>query len=107
MLLLYHAHTEPRRADKIPYGEYIVWCDYGAIPDVTSHVLANYDSYFERIHGQTSGLRLLLQNMQEEFESSMNNLFSNKKHFSVASRLKRRLVGQARELGIELQKYLY
>ena len=81
--------------DVIPYSKYIVWCDYGAITEVAAHVLANYASYFESIHGPSSGLKMLLQNMQEEFEVSMNNLFSNKKHFSAASRLRRRLAGWA------------
>ena len=82
--------------DVIPYSEYIVWCDYGAIPEVTAHVLANYASYFESIHGPSSGLNMLLQTMQEEFESSMDNLLNNRKHFSAASRLRRRLAGWAR-----------
>ena len=82
--------------DVIPYSEYIVWCDYGAIPEVAAHVLANYASYFESIHGPSSGLKMLLQTMQEEFESSMDNLLNNRKHFSAASRLRRRLAGWAR-----------
>ena len=82
--------------DVIPYSEYIVWCDYGNVPEVAAHVSANYASYFESIHGPSSGLKMLLQTMQEEFGSSMDNILNNRKHFSAASRLRRRLAGWAR-----------
>jgi len=76
---------------QIPYHEYIVWCDYREIPDVTLDVQENYESYFEKIHGKSSRLSPLLQSMQEEFAASMDRLISNESHFSVTSRLKRRL----------------
>ena len=82
--------------DVIPYSEYIVWCDYGNVPEVAAYVSANYASYFESIHGPSSGLKMLLQTMQEEFGSSMDNILNNRKHFSAASRLRRRLAGWAR-----------
>jgi len=75
----------------IPYHEYIIWCDYEEIADVTSMVLNDYDSYYDKIHGESSGLSRLLVTMKGNFEESLSTLLANGQHWSLASRLKRKL----------------
>jgi hypothetical protein len=73
----------------IPYHDYIIWCSYEDIADVTIDVINRYDDYFERIHGESSGLASLLTSMKTEFEESMTSLLADTEYFSLAARLKR------------------
>ena len=62
----------------IPYHDYILWCNYEDIADITSNVLNNYEHYFERIHGKSSGLASLLATMKTKFEESMTSLLADR-----------------------------
>lgn len=79
--------------ETIPYHEYVVWAAYEDLADVTAEVLADYDGYFERIHGKDSGLPALLQGMKDEFAQSMTKLLDDDKYFSRAARMRRRALG--------------
>jgi hypothetical protein len=78
----------------IPYHDYIIWCDYEEIADVTQHVQANYEHYFEKIHGSSSGLSSLLENMKLEFKVSMDSLLGDKRLLGMKAKLGRRLLGR-------------
>ena len=68
----------------IPYHDYIVWCNYEEIPDVTADVLNHYDHYFEKIHGDSSGLASLLAAMKNEFEESLTSLLADRSKVGLA-----------------------
>ncbi|QPC94071.1 hypothetical protein [Mesorhizobium sp. INR15] len=57
--------------ETIPYHKHVIWCRYEDIAEVTADVLANYESVFDRIHGQP-GLSNLLASMIDDFENSMD-----------------------------------
>lgn len=60
--------------ESIPYSEYIVWCDYNEIVDKTNHVLENYDSYFNKIHGPESGLRNVIESMSLDLNERLKKI---------------------------------
>lgn len=79
--------------EEIPYHEYVVWCDYESIPEVASEVARNYEEYFEKIHGDSSGLPQLLRKMKDDFEESMRVLLADEERFTLRARLRRRMNG--------------
>ena len=79
---------------RIPYYEYVIWCSYEEIPEVTADVLLNYDRVFDCIHGH-SGLPELLTSMLTDFDRSMDEAITASRapesEISTATRLWRQL----------------
>jgi hypothetical protein len=78
--------------EEIPYGKFVIWCDYEEIPQVSLQVLENYDFYFDKIHGGDD-LKTLLDQMKEEFAANMDSLLRNKNIFNRKQRAKRKIIG--------------
>ncbi len=50
----------------IPYHEYIIWCTYENSIDVLKDVEQNYDYYYNKIFGNDSMLKNIIENMENE-----------------------------------------
>jgi hypothetical protein len=59
--------------DSIPYSEYIIWCDYDDIVHKTKEVLDNYESYYQKIHGEFSELKNIILKMDSELVNELES----------------------------------
>jgi hypothetical protein len=89
--------------EEIPYGKFVIWCDYEDVPKVSSQVLQNYDLYFDKIHGGDE-LKLLLEKMKDEFAANMDSLLGNKNIFNRKQRVKRKMIGDIFRLKISTKR---
>jgi len=58
--------------DCIPYGKYIIWCEYHEIKDKVKEVYENYDYYYNKIFSDESLLQIL-----KNMEIHNNNILKN------------------------------
>jgi hypothetical protein len=64
--------------ETIPYHRYIIWYSGPQdVVEVVSKVYHNYAYYFNRIHGPTSGLMELLQEMEEDSYNALLQVLLN------------------------------
>jgi hypothetical protein len=70
--LIVVAENSPLK-ESIPYSEYIVWCDYSEIVDKTKEVLDNYESYYQKIHGESSDLKNIILKMHSELDTELES----------------------------------
>jgi hypothetical protein len=98
--------------ESIPYHEYVLWCSYEDIPDLTADVASRYESTFETIHGEASSLPRLLEGMRREFEESLEALLADRSQFGVTARMRRKATrtrhalrpGRARGIAVRFKR---
>ena len=71
--LIVIAEDSPLR-QSIPYNEYIIWCKYEDIAAKTKEVLDDYQSFYDRIHGESSGLKEIILKMKEELDIELKKI---------------------------------
>ena len=55
----------------IPYNDFIIWCSYDNIVEMTMKVINNYDYYFNKIFESTNILSILHENNIQKFENKI------------------------------------
>lgn len=71
--LIVIAEDSPLR-QSVPYNEYIIWCKYEDIAAKTKEVLNDYQSFYERIHGESSGLKDIIFKMREDLNIELKKI---------------------------------
>ena len=63
--------------ETIPYHEYIIWCKYEEIIEKTKEVLHNYESFWNKIHGDFSNLKNIINTMETQLIKDLKTKFNS------------------------------
>jgi hypothetical protein len=59
--------------EKIPYSEYIIWCDFDEIPNKILEIQNNYDFFYNKIFNQNLLDQLIELNLNNKLNLKMIN----------------------------------
>lgn len=66
--------------DTIPYHQFIIFAPYDRLTVTVAEVLANYETYFERVHGEFSSLSNILDTMDKKVRSDLSRALGTVSH---------------------------